>query len=278
MLVISIAAIVPIFALLITYATIAGSLLDSRINRSSTLADIFDGTSRNEQNEQVQSLIQLMVSFPIVLFIFVCIVEFAQGALIAAAHDGMTGGDPTIRSALKSAFMSFGPLIGWASIKYLINLINSSSRSSSSGSSSILLDLGGMAWNVVSYLTVPAIVIDRMGPIKAIKHSLSLLRKTWGENLAGGLGFGLLSLLCALPGFAVLSVAGFPVVDFLIAFVTEGEHGDFDFFHWMNFETIIASPGIILGGLWVVAVMVFINTLSMIYRNYVTIKSVVSLR
>ena len=274
MLIISVAAIVPFFALLIMYATVAGSLLDSILNPTSiyerTLADIPDGTSHNEP---MQSLVQLTLSLPIVLFFLVCIAEFAQGALIAAAHDRMTGGDPTIRSALRSASRAFSALMVWAAIKYVINLITSAARRSSSRPSSTLfaLELGETAWHVASYLTVPAIVIDRMGTIEAIKRSFSLLRKTWGENLAGNFGFGLLGLLCMLPGFVVLSVAGFPVVDFLMVFVLENENTDLDILHWANLETIITSPGILLGGLWVVAVLVFINTLSMIYKTAVYI-------
>ena len=50
-----------------------------------------------------------------------------------------------------------------------------------------------------------------IGPIDAVKRSAELLKKTWGENLIGnggiGLVFGLITLVLALAGFAAIFAA-----------------------------------------------------------------------
>ena len=60
----------------------------------------------------------------------------------------------------------------------------------------------GFAWSVATFLVVPVLVVEKVGPLDAIKRSASLLRKTWGEQLVGnfgiGLVFGLLVLLVVL--------------------------------------------------------------------------------
>ena len=47
----------------------------------------------------------------------------------------------------------------------------------------IVASLIGVVWNVVTFLVVPILVIEGVGPVEAIKRSGGLLRKTWGEQL-----------------------------------------------------------------------------------------------
>jgi hypothetical protein len=87
--------------------------------------------------------------------------------------------------------------------------------------------LGGidLAWNVASFLTIPAIVIDDKGPIDGFKSSAGLLRQTWGENLASQVGFGLVGFVAVIPAIVLIAIAtalnvtAFLVVAFIIAAV-----------------------------------------------------------
>ena len=69
----------------------------------------------------------------------------------------------------------------------------------------------GLAWNVATYLVVPVLVVEGVGPVEAIKRSVDLLKRTWGEQIAGnfsiGLVFGLLSLLVVLLGVPAIALA-----------------------------------------------------------------------
>jgi hypothetical protein len=57
---------------------------------------------------------------------------------------------------------------------------------------------------VVTFLVVPVLVVENVGPVEAVKRSGSLLKKTWGEQLVGnfsiGTIFGLLGLGVILIG------------------------------------------------------------------------------
>ena len=68
--------------------------------------------------------------------------------------------------------------------------------------------LGQLAF--ATFLVVPILVARDVGPIDALKESVDLLKRTWGENLAGnvgiGLAFGLLTAAVVL--FAVALVVG----------------------------------------------------------------------
>jgi len=61
----------------------------------------------------------------------------------------------------------------------------------------------GVAWTVASFLVVPVLVSRNIGPIDAVKESALLLKKTWGENLIGQGGVG---LVFGLGMFALIVV------------------------------------------------------------------------
>ena len=67
----------------------------------------------------------------------------------------------------------------------------------------IVASLVGAAWSVVTFLTVPIIVFEDVGPVNALKRSGSLLKQTWGENIIGQGGLGLLMLLPMLLAFGI---------------------------------------------------------------------------
>ena len=48
-----------------------------------------------------------------------------------------------------------------------------------------------MAWNLVTFLVVPVLVTQEVGPGDAIKESAALFKKTWGEQVVGNFGLGL---------------------------------------------------------------------------------------
>jgi hypothetical protein len=66
----------------------------------------------------------------------------------------------------------------------------------------------GMAWEAASFLVIPAIVVDDHRAVSGLKASASLLKRTWGENLASQIGFGLLGLAAMIPAILVVFLAG----------------------------------------------------------------------
>ena len=60
----------------------------------------------------------------------------------------------------------------------------------------------GAAWTVVSFLVVPILVVENKNPFAALQESAGLVKKTWGEQVAGNFGFGLIFFLLAIPAIA----------------------------------------------------------------------------
>src|SRR6185437_7963968 len=69
----------------------------------------------------------------------------------------------------------------------------------------------GLAWTVATFLVVPVLASKDVGPVDAVKESVELLKRSWGENLIGnggiGIVFGLLMVLAVLVGAVLIGDA-----------------------------------------------------------------------
>ena len=136
------------------------------------------------------------------------VIFFANSALVGAAMIRLRGGDPTLGDGFRIASGRIGAILGYALISATVGMILRwlSERAGILGR--VVSSLIGLAWNIATYLVVPILVVEEIGPIDAIKRSVNLLKKTWGEQIVGnfsiGLVFGLLSLLVMLVGVPVI--------------------------------------------------------------------------
>jgi hypothetical protein len=76
----------------------------------------------------------------------------------------------------------------------------------------IISSILGFAWSVVTFLVIPVLVVENVGPIESVKRSGALLRQTWGEQLAGNFSMG---MIFGLLGFAIILVGG--LLTFVVA-------------------------------------------------------------
>ena len=136
------------------------------------------------------------------------ITVFFNGALVAGAHERLSGGDPTVRSAVGRAFSRLPGLLPWAILTGTVGLILQAARERAGWLGRFVVNMVGMAWQTATFLVVPAIVIDDHGAISGLKASAALLKRTWGENIAARVGFGLLGFVAIIPAVLVVVATG----------------------------------------------------------------------
>jgi hypothetical protein len=139
----------------------------------------------------------LMMALSVVSVVF-------QGALVSGAHERFTGGDPTIGSAIGGAVSKMHRLVPWALLTATVGLLLRMVRENMGFIGRILSGLLDMAWEVLTFLVVPVVMFEDVGPINGVKRSTELFKRTWGENLAARVGFGLLGFLLAIPAIALV--------------------------------------------------------------------------
>ncbi|MCP4425893.1 MAG: hypothetical protein GY803_15480 [Chloroflexi bacterium] len=139
------------------------------------------------------------------------VIFFANTALVGAAMIRLRGGDPTVGDGFRIAFEHIGSILGYAAISATVGMILRWLSERSGVIGRIATSLVGLAWNLATYLVVPVLVVEGVGPVEAVKRSANLLKKTWGEQIAGnlsvGLIFGLFTLLLFIIGLPLIFLA-----------------------------------------------------------------------
>ena len=139
-------------------------------------------------------------------FINYFIIIYFNAALIGAARIRLHGGDPNVWDGFRAANSNLRGIIGWALISAVVSLIfyaleKAASNRGGFGAIALMITTWVLrgAWSVFTYLVIPVLVIEGVGPIEAIKRSAALLRKTWGEQLVSRFGFDLMVIIVGLP-------------------------------------------------------------------------------
>lgn len=174
----------------------------------------------------------------VALYVVVAIVvTFFQVALCAGANERLDGRDATVGGALGAAGAHLPSVIGWGLLQGIVSAILSALEDRGI-LGDIVAAIAGTAWRIATFLALPVIAVEGTGPIASVKRSGSLLKSTWGENVFGQAGFGLLGLVASLPGIALI-VLGVAVV-------------------W---------PFAVVGVLWLVVVSVVVSAMTGIYKT-----------
>ena len=139
-------------------------------------------------------------------------VYFFQGALVHGARERLTGGDPTVASAIRGAWKRIGAIAPWAILAlvvgFIINTIQAAARDRAGFLGAILGSILDLAWRVMTFLVMPVIIAEGAGPFRALGRSKDLLRRTWGENLIAQAGLSIVGFILMVPGLLVAIFLG----------------------------------------------------------------------
>jgi len=145
------------------------------------------------------------------LFIVGLVSQMFAATLIAAANERLDGGSFTMGQAFSKATSRTPSILGWSAINSTVGVVLQAVRDKAGFLGDIAAGLVGAAWNVVTWLVLPIIVVEGVGPIVAIKKSANLLKTTWGENLFAQAGIGFIGFLLMLPGLVLFGALSFAV-------------------------------------------------------------------
>jgi hypothetical protein len=144
-------------------------------------------------------------------FCLFSITFFFNSALVGAALIRLDGGDPTLADGFGAARARIGAILGYAAIAATVGLFLNALKNKENNFLVRMFASGlGVAWTLATFLVVPVLVAEDVGPIDALKKSVALLKRTWGENAVGNVGIGLvfgLLMFAAIIVSVVLVVA-----------------------------------------------------------------------
>jgi len=223
---------IPVMCLVSTSATalLGGGAIYFSLDRSVVGADGTTGMAATPFTYVVGAVAYLLITF---------VVTFFTAALVAGARERLMGGRPTLGSAFTMASTRLPEIVLWSLLTGTVGLVLNLVRNRAGIFGQIAARLAGTTWEVVTWLAVPVIVAEGTGPIASLRRSAGLFRHTWGENLVGQIGFGIIGVLAVVPGIVIagLLMATLPAI------------------------------GLVVGVLWVVATWVVVTAMSGIFRT-----------
>lgn len=141
------------------------------------------------------------------------VIVFCNCALVSAAMIRLEGGDPTLRDGLRAATARIGAIAGYAAIAATVGMLLNALKDRDNNI--IVRLIGGAlgaAWTMATFLVVPVLVAEDVGPVDAVKRSVAMFKRTWGESAAGmvgiGLACGMAMVALALGGFGLAWLLG----------------------------------------------------------------------
>lgn len=186
--------ILPLVSLLATLA-VATSFLIPLFDRCTT--DAVGGASCDLGTTDY---VLLGVMYVALAFITI----FFNAALIHAANQRMSGGDPTVGSAIRGAMLRAHRILPWALASATVSVILRAIEERAGWLGRVIAGILGVAWSLVTFLVIPVLVIEDVGVGQALRRSGEMFKRTWGENMAAQVGFGLIAFLGILPAIPVI--------------------------------------------------------------------------
>lgn len=143
------------------------------------------------------------------------IISITSGGLVASADEELAGGDSSVGHGIGASFARLFPLIGWALIQTVVSIIVSLIRGNNqSGAASVVRNIAASGilamWSLITFFVVPFIMLERAGPITAIKESSKLFKAKWGLQIFGGVRIGgFVALITILPAILLIILGVF---------------------------------------------------------------------
>lgn len=134
------------------------------------------------------------------------VVVFFNAALVACAVIRFGGGDPTVGDGLRAAGRRLPQILAWSVVSATVGMVLQLIESRSKLVGRLVARFIGVVWATATYFVVPVLAVERLGPIAALKRSVTLLKASWGEGLVGNISLSGIGFLLTFP--AILLTAG----------------------------------------------------------------------
>jgi hypothetical protein len=135
---------------------------------------------------------------------------FINVALFQCVRCCLAGKHVSIRAGLAVATARLPQILGWAALTLTVGFAICCIEGLFRKRFAILAVLFGnffkISWAAITYFVVPVMVVERVGPITAVRRSSTIMREKWGESLAGEAKFGAVGFLFFVLGAAIFFI------------------------------------------------------------------------
>jgi hypothetical protein len=198
------------------------------------------GVTTVDGQESLEAIGWVFIVVGYIVLAFVA--TYFLAALVHGANERLEGRDASVARSLGAANAKLHRILPWAIVQGTVSVVIAAIEERAGFVGQIIVRLIGAAWAIVTFLTIPIIMMEDLGPWNALKRSGTLLKQTWGENLIAQAGFGLFAMAASIPGIALIALG-------------------------VATNDTIGMVGLgLIGIIWILIVSVVISAMSGIYR------------
>ncbi len=146
-----------------------------------------------------------IVLFAISAYLAAFIATYVGVGLCVAADKVLRGEATSFSDGIHAARERMPQIAKWALLSTTVALVIRVIEARFEGiGGTIVAALAGLAWSLVSFLAIPVIAFEGVGPIKALSRSASLFKQRWGQQVTGqAITGGVVGIFVILPGVLI---------------------------------------------------------------------------
>lgn len=150
----------------------------------------------------------LLVAVGIVLvavgaYLAAFVIIYYNVILAVAANEALQDRTPDISAARAVARGRIPVIAGWALLSGLVSIFFTILRDRGGIAGQLAAGIGAAIWGLVTFLVIPVLALEGIGPIAAVKRSGHLVKQRWGQQITGNLVIGGIATLVMIVGAAM---------------------------------------------------------------------------
>jgi hypothetical protein len=161
---------------------------------------IFSNGAYSLATNSVTGIVLLFLFYLVSYFVVI----FFNVGLISCVHAKLNGKDMTVSEGLSAAGRHIGSIVAWAVVAATVGLILHMIEDRAGFLGQIAASIVGGVWSLVTLFVVPVLAFEDKGVFSAMKESLDLFKKTWGESVVGTISITLIFAAIGIVGLLLL--------------------------------------------------------------------------
>lgn len=147
------------------------------------------------------------------------ILNFFQAGILIIAQARFAGQNLSFEDGIRGAERHAGKILVWSLIAATVGTILDFIANKFKLAGRIVRAILGAAWNIMTFFSLPALVIGQTTVMGSFKESARIIRKTWGETIIISLGVGLFffALVLVVMILSGILIAVAPIMPVVIA-------------------------------------------------------------
>ncbi len=153
---------------------------------------------------------QALAYFVLAYFLSMFLATFFNVAFVHEIFDALDGNNVSVAEGIQFALTKLKSILMWTLFAGLIGLLIKSLEERFGFFGRMVIRFIGTAWSVASVFVIPVLVLEQHSdnPIEVVKQSAGVIRKAWGEALAGYAGLQIGGVIVILSMFVAIGLSG----------------------------------------------------------------------